>query len=160
MKTLIVYFSYSGKCGLAAEILRDALSAETLELKLSDDKARKGLSKYIWGGKMAVSHIKPSLKPYEAAWKDYDLIVIGGPVWAGSLSPVLSTFLDETKITGKKIALFCCYGGSKGRFFDQIKALLPGNTFVGEEAFSVPSGSKQTEALEKVRVWAKAIAAP
>jgi flavodoxin len=160
MKTLVVYFSYSGNSGLVAGVLRDALAAETLELKLSDDKERKGLAKYVWGGKMAFSHARPSLKPYQAAWEDYDLIVIGGPVWAGSLSPALSTFLTETKIAGKKIALFCCYGGGKGRFFDQLKALLPGNTFVGEGEFNVPSGPKRVEALEKVRAWAKTIGAP
>ncbi|MDR0640932.1 MAG: NAD(P)H-dependent oxidoreductase, partial [Treponema sp.] len=154
---LVVYFSYSGTSGLVAGVIKEALAAEDLELKLSDDRERKGLIKYIWGGKMAVSRSKPSLKPYEAAWENYDLIIIGGPVWAGSLSPALTTFLDETRITGKRIALFCCYGGGKGRFFDQLKALLPGNTFVGEKEFIIPSGSKQAEALEKVRVWARAL---
>jgi flavodoxin len=159
MKTLVVYFSYSGNCGSVAGILKDTLAAEILELKLSDDKERRGLAKYIWGGKIAVSRAKPPLKPYQIAWENYDLIVIGGPVWAGSLNPALVTFLDETKISGKKIALFCCYRGGKGRFFDQLKGLLPGNTFAGEGEFSIPSGTKRAEALEKVRAWATTIAA-
>jgi flavodoxin len=160
MKTLVVYFSYSGSCGRAAGVLKDVLAAETLELKLSDDRERKGLAKYVWGGRMVLSRAAPPLKPYRAAWEDYDLIIIGGPVWAGSLSPALAAFLSETKIAGKKIALFCCYKGGKGRFFDQLRALLPGNTFVGEGEFIIPAGSKQAAALESVRAWAKTLEAP
>jgi flavodoxin len=157
MKTLVVYFSYTGNCGLVAGVLKNNLNADGLELKLTDDKVRKGLAKYIWGGKQAFSHTKPPLKPYTVDWKQYDLIVIGGPVWAGSLSPALATFLDETRISGKNIALFCCYKGSKGRFFDLLKAALPGNTFVGERSFSIPSGVNRGEALENVRAWVQSL---
>jgi flavodoxin len=158
MSTLVVYYSYTGNSRIVAGVLQNALKAETLELKLVDDRERKGLAKYIWGGKMVASHAKPPLQPYdETAWEKYDLIVIGGPVWAGSLSPALASFLDKTKITGKRIALFCCYKGGKGRFFDQLKALLPGNTFAGERSFIIPSGMNQGEVLENVRAWAQSL---
>jgi flavodoxin len=157
MKTLVVYFSYTGSCGLAAEVLKNSLNADVLELKLADDKERKGLAKYIWGGKQVFSHIKPPLKPYRADWQGYDLIIIGGPVWAGSLSPALATFLDGTRISGKKIALFCFYMGSLGRFFEQAKAVLAGNTVVGERGFTLPSGANRAEALENVRAWAQSL---
>jgi flavodoxin len=157
MKTLVVYFSYTGNCGLVAGVIRNSLGAETLELKLADDKERKGLAKYVWGGKQVFTHAKPALKPYKADWEPCDLVVIGTPVWAGSLSPALATFLDETRISGKKIALFCCHLGGKGRVFDQLKAALPGNTIVAERGFVIPSGGNQGEALENVRAWAQSL---
>jgi flavodoxin len=159
MNTLIVYYSYSGNSALAAGILREALKAETLELKLVDDKERKGLAKYVWGGKMVFSHAKPPLKPYKADWERYDRIVIGGPVWAGSPAPAIVTFLDETKIRGKKIVLFCCHKGGKGKALDKLKALLPDNTFAGERDFVIPRGANQSEALESIRAWAKTLEA-
>jgi flavodoxin len=159
MKTLVVYFSYTGNCGLVAGVLQDKLGADVLELKLVDDRERKGLAKYVWGGKQVFSHTTPPLKPYKADWEQYDLIVIGGPVWAGSPSPALFTFLNETRINGKKLALFCCHGGGKGRFFDRLKAALAGNTVVAERAFLIPSGVNRGEALENVRAWAQSLGA-
>ncbi|MDR3146902.1 MAG: NAD(P)H-dependent oxidoreductase [Treponema sp.] len=157
MKTLVVYFSYTGNCGLVAGVLKNSLNADVLELKLTDDRERKGLAKYLWGGKQVLSHTKPSLKPYKADWESCDLIVIGCPVWAGSLCPALATFLDETRISGKKIALFCCHGGAKGRVFEQLKAALTGNTIVAERGFAIPSGVNRGEALENVRAWAQSL---
>ncbi|MDR0730167.1 MAG: NAD(P)H-dependent oxidoreductase [Treponema sp.] len=157
MKTLVVYFSYTGNCGLVAGVIKNSMGAETLELKLADDKKRKGLAKYIWGGKQVFSHAKPPLKPYKADWEQYDLIVIGTPVWAGSFSPALATFLDETRINGKKIALFCCHRGGKGRVFDLLKAALTGNTIVSERGFVIPSGVNRDEAMENVRAWAQSL---
>jgi flavodoxin len=157
MNTLIVYYSYSGNSGLVAGVLQTALKAETLELKLADEKERKGLAVYAWGGKLVFSRAKPPLKPYEAAWEKYDRIIIGGPVWAGSPAPALVTFLDEAKIRGKKIVLFCCHRGGKGKALDKLKALLPGNTFAGEQNFVIPRGVNQSEALESVRAWAKTL---
>ena len=157
MKTLVGYFSYTGNCGLVAGVIKNSLGADTLELRLADDKERKGLAKYIWGGKQVFSHAKPPLKPYKADWEQYDLIVIGTPVWAGSLSPALATFLDETRISGKKIALFCCHRGGKGRVFDLLKAALTGNTVVAERAFIIPSGVNRGESLENVRAWAQGL---
>jgi flavodoxin len=157
MNTLIVYYSHTGNSGLVAGTLRDALKGETLELKLADDKERKGLAVYVWGGKQVFSHARPPLKPYRADWEKYGLIIIGGPVWAGSPAPALVTFLDETRIRGKKIALFCCHRGGKGKALDKLKALLPGNTFAGERDFVIPRGANQGEALESVRAWAQTL---
>ncbi|MDR2135634.1 MAG: NAD(P)H-dependent oxidoreductase [Treponema sp.] len=158
MKTLVVYFSYSGNCALVADVIKNSLNADVLELKLTDERERKGLAKYIWGGKQVFSHVKPPLKPYRADWEQYDFIVIGSPVWAGTFAPALGTFFDETKISGKKIALFCCHGGGQGRFFDRVKAALPGNTFAAERGFVISSGVNRGEALENVRAWAQTLA--
>jgi flavodoxin len=160
MKTLVVYFSYSGNCALVADVIKGSLNADALELKLTDERERKGLAKYVWGGKQVFSHARPPLKPYRADWEQYDLIVIGSPVWAGTFAPALATFFDETKIAGKKIALFCCHKGGQGRFFDRVKAALPGNTFAAERGFVISSGANRGEALENVRAWAQTIRAP
>jgi flavodoxin len=157
MNTLVIYFSYSGNCGLIAQGLTSGLNADVLELKLEDEKQRKGLAKYVWGGKQVLSHEKPRLKPYKADWEKYDLIIIGTPVWAGSPAPALASFCDATKIAGKKIILFCCHRGGKGKVFDKLKALLPGNTFAGERDFVVPGNVNQRETVESVRAWAKTL---
>jgi flavodoxin len=154
MKTLIVYFSYEGNSALIAELLKTAISgADTLELKPEDSKKREGLAKFAWGGMQVMTHAKPKLKPYAAAIAQYELIILGTPVWAGSYSPAMNSFLSQTKISGKKLALFCCHSGGKGKALDKLKAALAGNTIAGEIDFNKPRSLDREETAKRVQNW-------
>jgi flavodoxin len=159
MKAAVIYYSYDGNCGLIAEKIKETLNADLLELKSEDNKKRKGLVKYIWGGRQVLSRATPSLKPYTINIEQYDLVIIGGPVWAGSPVPALNTFLGQTRIRGKKIALFCCHAGSKGKIFEKIKGMLPENTFLGEIDFVTPLKGDRRETEKKLSGWLDTIAA-
>jgi flavodoxin len=153
MKTAVVYFSYEGNCRLIAETIQAETGADVLSLELEAGKPRKGLAKYVWGGRQVLLRQKPALKPYTFESADYERLIIGTPVWAGSFAPALDTFLDKTRITGKKIALFCCCGGDKGRTFDKLRERLAGNSFAGEIVFFNPSKGDRAEISERVRLW-------
>jgi flavodoxin len=153
MKTAIVYYSYEGNCACIAERIKAALpDAELVRLSAEDDKARGAFAKYVWGGKQVFTHAKPKLRPYSLDVNLYDLLIIGTPVWAWSYSPALGTFLSETKIEGKKIALFCCHGGGPGRTLEKLKNALPGNTFVGRVDFREPL-KRQEGVQDKLNRW-------
>jgi flavodoxin len=154
MKTLVVYYSYEGNSALVAAELKKAAGADILELKTEDDKARTGLAKYFWGGQQVFTHAQPKLKPYTVSIEGYDLIIIGGPVWAGSPAPALQSFLAETKISGKKLGLFVCHGGGKGKALDKLKALLPGNTIAGEIDFVNPGKQDRGAVAKQIGEWA------
>jgi flavodoxin len=155
MKTLIVYYSYDGNCAMVAGRLAAALGAETLRLETEDGRRRAGLAKYVWGGKMVVSHTHPALKPYAVKPEDYDLVVVGFPVWAGSPAPPILSFLSETKLAGKRTALFCCHGGGKGRALQKAGALLEGSTLAGEADFVNPSRGDPEKTAARIDEWAK-----
>ncbi|AEF83542.1 flavodoxin [Treponema primitia ZAS-2] len=159
MKTLVIYYSYEGNSALAAEEIKKAAGADLLELKTEDDTRRTGLAKYFWGGKQVVTHQSPKLKPYTVNPGDYELIIIGGPVWAGSPAPALQSFLGETKITGKRIALFVTHAGGKGKALDKLKALLPGNTIAGEIDLVNPGKQERAAVSKQIGDWVKAIQA-
>jgi flavodoxin len=159
MKAAVIYYSYDGNCGLIAEKIKAVLNADVLELKAQDNKKRKGLVKYIWGGRQALFHAKPPLKPYTISIEQYDLIIIGSPVWAGGPVPALNTFLGQTRIRDKKIALFCCHAGSKGKIFEKIKNMLPENTFLGEIDFINPLAEGRQETDKRLSGWLGKIAA-
>ncbi|GHU28044.1 flavodoxin [Spirochaetia bacterium] len=157
MKTLLVYYSHTGGCGIVAEQIQEKMNATVLRLWLADEQNRTGFASYFWGGLQVLTHEKPALQPYTIAPKKFDLIIIGTPVWAGSPAPALRTFLEKTPITGKKIALFCCYAGNKGKVFKKLEKLLPNNTFLSDIDFAnVKTQSKET--IEKsVNEWVKKI---
>ena len=160
MKTAIIYYSFEGNCALVAKAIKDALGADIFEIKTVDKKKRSGFAKYLWGGFQAITKKKPELEPLSVDINAYDLIILGTPVWAASPTPAIVSFLDKTKITGKKLALFCCHGGGKGKLFDKFKALLPSNTIVGEIDFNNPAKPAKAESIPlKTRIdqWVKTL---
>lgn len=159
MKTLVVYYSYEGNCAFVAENIKAAMNAEMLEIKTADQKKRTGAAKYFWGGSQVVMNKKPALKPYAVNPGAFDLIVIGTPVWAGSPSPAIVSFLEKTKISGKKIALFCCHAGGKGRVFEKLKAILSGNTIAGEIDFLNPAKDDPEKNKRRIEEWVKTLSA-
>ncbi|GHV79909.1 flavodoxin [Spirochaetia bacterium] len=153
MKTLIVYFSYDGNSAVVAEELKKATDADVLELKTEDEKVRTGFAKYAWGGKQVLTHARPKLKPYTVTIEDYDRIIIGGPVWAGSPAPALQSFIAQTRISGKMLGLFICHGGGKGKAMDKFKALLPGNIIAAEIDFINPARLDREAVAKQIAEW-------
>ena len=160
MKTAVIFYSFEGNCALVAKAIKDALNADIFEIKTRDGKKRTGSAKYVWGGFQVITRKKPELEPLSIDINTYDLIVLGTPVWASSPTPAMLSFLSKTEITGKKIALFCCHAGGKGGVFDKFRALLPGNTIVGEIDFTNPAKGESAPLKQKIDEWAKKITNP
>jgi len=144
MKTAVVYYTLSGNSALVAHEITSRLDADSIRLRTKDDKKRGRAGSMLWGVCMVLFGKKPPLKPYTFDPSAYDLIVIGAPVWADSPAPPVQTFLSETGIAGKKIALFVCHAKGKGNSLEKFKALLAGNEIVAEIDFqdAAKSGSE------------------
>jgi len=157
MKTAVIYYSYNGNSAQVAEILKAELNADIFRIETLDNKKRKGFFLMFWGGGQVFRGIKPPLKPLSVDINAYDLIILGTPVWAGSPTPAIASFLSKNSITGKKIALFCCHGGGKGKALDKLKALLGGNTVIGEIDFIYPSKAANAVLKQKISEWVKTL---
>lgn len=157
MKTAIVYYSYEGNCARIAELLRGEFNADLIALQTADEKVRKGLAKYAWGGAQVFMKKLPALKPCRFEPSAYDLIILGAPVWAGSPAPPLQSFLTQTKISGKRVALYCCHLGGMGKAMEKMRTLLPGNTIAGSVDFINPAGGDVEENKRKITAWAQTL---
>ncbi len=154
-KTLIVYYSLEGHTKEIAEIMAKEISAEILELKPLKDIS-PGALKYMTGGGQVVRKITPELQAYDVNFNDYDLIIIGTPVWAWTYTPAIRTFFTKEKITGKKVALFCTNRGGEGSTLEAMKKELTGNQIVGEMSFRTKEEDKETN-QQKVLAWLQEI---
>jgi len=152
MKTAVVFFSYDGNSAFVAQQIKTRLNADLVQLYLKDEKKRGKVASIFWGGAMVFSRKNPPLKPYNFDPAAYDLIILGSPVWAGSPAPPLKTFLSQTPVTGKKLALFVCHGGGPGKSLEKFKALLSGNEIVSESDFVLPLKNKE-ETQQKIAEW-------
>ena len=125
MKTLIVYYSLEGNTQWAAERIAAKLGADTLRLVPKAAYPDKGFKKFLFGGKSAVMKETPELEPYAADLAQYERVILATPVWAGTMAPPLRTFIQKEDLSGKQFALVASsMGGSPGRTFENIKALL------------------------------------
>ncbi|NMC06483.1 MAG: flavodoxin [Candidatus Lokiarchaeota archaeon] len=132
-KILVVYYSFEGNTKIIADTIAEAAGADTLRLEVQKEQQSHGFIKYLWGGRQVVMKSKPKLvMPFDKHASDYDVIFIGTPVWAFNFAPALRTFFSSVALTGKKIALFCSCGGDRRKTFENMRAQLPGNEFLGE----------------------------
>ena len=102
-----------------AEKIAEQFDADLCEI--TDKNFKKGRMIYIKGG-MAAMREKLSDIEVPKSIEDYDVVVVGSPVWAGKFSPPIRTFLVNNNFSGKQLAFFVCIGGDKyQKAFENIK---------------------------------------
>lgn len=151
MKTAIVYFSLEGNTKFVAEKMATELGADLIQLVPVNEYPTGKVSKYFWGGKSATFRETPKLEPYEFDASKYDLVVLGTPIWAGTYTPPLRTFLRANKLAKKNVALFaCCSGGSTDKCFEDLRKELANCTVLSTLRVVDPiknNGSSQDEII-------------
>jgi flavodoxin len=110
MKTLVVYYSRTGTTRKIAELIQEKLSADLEEIEDTID--RKGIVGYFRSGRDAMKKSLTKLEPFKKNLNEYDLVIIGTPIWGWNMSVPIRTFLHEKKGQIKKVAFFCTMGGS------------------------------------------------
>lgn len=109
MKTLIVYYSRTGLTKKIGQKLSAILSAT--EEEITDQINRSGVVGYLKCGKEAVQKILPAIDPVKNDPADYDLVIVGTPVWAATMASPVRTYLTSQKDKFKRVAFFATQGG-------------------------------------------------
>lgn len=123
MKTLITYYSRSGNTKIVADKIAEKLKADVEEI--IDTKNRNGILGYIVGDFDAVFKKQTTIKKTKKDPSKYNLIIIGTPVWGGTMTPAVRTYTTKNKNKIKKTSFFCTMGGKdEQKTFTDIKALL------------------------------------
>lgn len=129
MKILITYYSRTGITKQLAEIIRAELETDHKhDVKVEeiiDLRSRKGPLGYIIGGKDASQRKETQIKDLKNDISKYDVVIIGTPVWAWTMTPAVRTFINKNKDKFKKIALFATQGGSGAKkAFKEIEDII------------------------------------
>lgn len=126
MKTAVVYFSLNGNTDFAAKKIAERLHAELIPLQPEKAYPDSGFRKFFWGGKSAVMGETPALTGQPFPFDDYQCVILGTPVWAGTFAPPLRTLIRQSagKWGEKRVAAFICSGGGPGKALDKLKAEL------------------------------------
>ena len=121
MKTLIVYYSYSGNTKRIAEMIQSKIGGDVARIETVNPYEGDYNSVVEQGKKEVDSGFAPEIKPMNINMSDYDTIVIGTPVWWYTYAPAVKTFLNENDFSGKTVYSFATNGGWIGHTFKDIQ---------------------------------------
>ncbi len=153
MKTAIVYYSMSGNVEQTVGKIAERLEADVIRLEPETAYHDKGFKKFLWGGKSALMGETPALKPYTFNAEEYERIILGTPVWAGTFTPPVRTFIDTHKaaLSSKKLsAVVCLSGAGAQKAIDKMKAYLGINAFEAELVLTDPKDKVSEENEKKI----------
>lgn len=142
MKALVIYYSRDGHTRRVAEAISDKLACDKEEIV--DTQRRSGPIGFLRSGFQVKRKSITTLKAIESDLPVYDLVIIGTPVWAGTVSVPVRTFLHEHKELLKEVAFFSTHGGdSTQNEFIEMEAIC------GKEPVAIMSvTSKEAEGEE------------
>lgn len=121
MKTLIIYYSYSGKTKSFAEKKAKELDAEICEVK--EKKSRSKFSAFVFGSFGAMKQMGSEIKPLGVDLTPYEKIVIAGPIWAGFPAPAVNTVISLLP-EGKNVEVYFTSGSGKSNGQEKVKEFI------------------------------------
>lgn len=123
MSILALYYSRTGRTKKVAERLSALLKADLEPLHDQDD--RRGFLGYVRSGRDAILKRPAILQPLAHAPADYDLVVLGSPIWAFTICSAVRTFLEQHAPAIRRAAFFCTHGGGgAARAPAEVESLL------------------------------------
>lgn len=146
-KTLIVYYSAQSHTKAVAEKIAKNLNADIFEMIPEQIYTSADLDWTNDNSRVSKEHNDESLRNIKLAttkvdnWENYDMILIGYPIWWGVAAWPVNTFVKENDFTGKTVIPFCTSSssglGQSGELLKQ--AAKTGNWLVGHRFSSNPS---------------------
>jgi len=128
MKRLVAYYSRTGTTRRVGEAIAQALGADSDEI--IDLKKRTGWIGFLraaWDARgKKLTKIQVGRNP-----QDYDMVIIGTPIWWGNLTPAVRTYLSTYDLKGRKVAFFITSASQEwNRVILQMKELAPESELV------------------------------
>jgi flavodoxin len=109
-KVLVVYYSRSGRTRKVAKAFADKYNAVSEEIV--EKVNRKGILGLIKSGRDSVKGKATEIGVCKNNPSDYDLVIIGSPVWASRITPAVRSYIKLYKASFKNVAFFCTEGGN------------------------------------------------
>jgi len=153
MKTLVVYYSRTGKTRFVAEKVASELKADMEEVV--DLKNRSGRFGFLRAGYDATRGNETEIEETKKSLNDFELILIGTPIWNSRPTSAISTYLKRNDFAGKKVAVFCTNEGMGAeKAVDRTKGLISNGDVVGELVVSKVF-ENQEETKSKISDWCR-----
>lgn len=119
---LVVYYSRTGITQEVAQRIAAGCACDVEPIR--DTRPRDGVGGYLRSCYDALARKTPPIAPTARNPADYELVILGAPVWMGRLGAPMRSYLRAHAGRLPQVAAFCTMGGSGGdRALDEIAAL-------------------------------------
>jgi flavodoxin len=157
MQALVVYFSRTGYTRKIAEEIAARCGAD-LEA-IEDVRARTRIFGYLRSAREAYKKLPVEIRQAAKNPSDYDLVILGTPVWAGNVSSPMRAYLTAHGDELKRVAVFCTQGRSGAERVLNDMAELCGRKPVASLAIN-DGEIKRGDFAEKLERFLKPLALP
>lgn len=166
-RTLVIYYSLSGHSRDIALTIARSLGADVEEIKSSRSFGTGVSSSLLW--QLFKCRVFGAIWPVLSIGRnasDYDVVIIGGPIWVGRLAPPVMAWLQQTNIpSSTRLAVFVTAGRPAPfpRAFADVAALMSRSDLVTahfpDEAKASEAEAAQVLSFRESVVGARSLAA-
>lgn len=149
MKTLIVYYSYSGTTEEVVDIFRGVLEKKS-EVKIQRLKPKEEIASFLGQCKAARSKKRCEIEEALFDVSSYDTIILGSPVWAFAPAPAINTYLDKvTGLSNKKLIVLLTSGSGLGvkNCFKYINNILSSKGVSSISEINIPNAKMKDKSF-------------
>ncbi|CDA34092.1 putative uncharacterized protein [Firmicutes bacterium CAG:536] len=115
MKKAVVFYSLSGNTQAAAKEIAEGIGADLIELKLVKPFPTEKSKQLALGGMQAMFGMKPAIQELSKNIKEYNVLILGTPIWAGTIDSPVHSFLNKYQVLDKIVAVFTFSGGGDNK---------------------------------------------
>lgn len=151
MKTLVVYYSYSGNTKKVVDMIKEKKNFDVLKIKpvndysddyqkvVDDEEAKMDMNEII------------EIKDINVNLDYYDRILLGTGVWWYKITPSIRSFLNKYDLRDKVIVPFITNGGWLGEALNDVKRYAKKSTI--KDAITIKFNGNTMEDSNKVESW-------
>lgn len=111
----VVYFSVTGNTKTVAELLKDELNADIFEIIPMQEYTDEDLQYNDRNTRATKEQDDKNARPEienDIDISNYDIILLGYPIWWGDCPRIMQTFIETNKLNNKTVIPFCTSGSS------------------------------------------------
>ena len=135
MRTLVAYFSASGRTAAVAKELAAARGADLFEICPAEPYTEADLNWRDPQARCNREHADGGPVPLAGTveqFEQYDMVLLGFPIWYGCAPEVVHTFCRALDWSGKRVAVFATSGGGGlGTTEEKLRPCLAGGELTG-----------------------------
>ena len=151
-KTLVIYYSLTGKTKDIALQIQTLTNADIYEIKPKEE-IKQGPSIYMTSKKQISSGNYPEIINDFPNIDEYNTIFVGSPIWWYTAAPVVLEFLKEFDFKNKNVVPFSTQGSNYGTYFEDFKAKAKNANILKGESFNNMDSKYNEQVKNKIITW-------
>ena len=116
-----MFYSRTGTTKTVAQSIHSRLQCDCEEL--IDSQNRTGILGYLRSGRDVGAKARTTLQTLQYKPENYDVVILGTPVWRNSISTPMRTYIHHYNKHFKYVAFFCTQKGKKHDVFKELRTL-------------------------------------